>query len=58
MYIYCAHTVNIFPDLFPCADNFVLGSADLLEGLIERINFEPNFDMRSNPGITLEQFKL
>ena len=51
---------------FPAADNFTHGSAGPLEGLIERINFEPDFEMHTNPvgrhlverGVTLEQFKI
>jgi len=54
-----------YPVEFPAADNFVHGTAGPLEGLVERINFEPDFDMHTNPvghhlaerGITLEQFK-
>jgi hypothetical protein len=57
--LYAAHPVE-----FPGRDNFVHGSAGPLEGLVERIIHEPDFDMTTNPvgrylldrGITREQF--
>jgi hypothetical protein len=50
---------------YPGRDNFVHGSAGPVEGLIERIVHEPDFDMKTNPvgkylktkGISLERFK-
>ena len=50
---------------FPGRDNFAHGSAGPLEGLVERIVHEPDFDMQTNPvgrfllgrGIDLETFK-
>ncbi|MEN7972944.1 MAG: hypothetical protein ABFR47_03825 [Verrucomicrobiota bacterium] len=50
---------------FPGRDNFVHGSAGPLEGLVERIVHEPDFEMAANPvgrhllgrGIDLETFK-
>ena len=50
---------------YPGRDNFAHGSAGPLEGLVERIVHEPDFDMQSNPvgrfllerGIGLEMFK-
>jgi len=50
---------------FPGRDNFVHGSAGPVEGLVERIIHEPDFDLAANPvgryllgrGITLEMFK-
>ena len=49
----------------PGRDNFAHGSAGPLEGLIERIVHEPDFDMQTNPvgrfllarGVDLEHFK-
>lgn len=54
-----------YPVEFPGRDNFVHGSAGPLEGFIERIVHEPDFDMATNPvgcylavrGISLEAFK-
>lgn len=50
---------------FPGRDNFVHGSAGPVEGFVERIIHEPDFDMAANPvglyllerGIDLETFK-
>lgn len=58
--LYAAHAVE-----FPGRDNFVHGSAGPLEGLIERMIHEPEFDMTTNPvgrhllshGVTLDRFQ-
>lgn len=54
-----------YPVEFPGRDNFVHGSAGPVEGLVERIIHEPDFEMEANPvgrvlasrGVSLESFK-
>ncbi len=51
---------------YPGRDNFVHGSAGPVEGFVERVIHEPDFDMTTNPvgdylaeqGMTLDSFKL
>ncbi len=54
-----------YPVEFPGRDNFVHGSAGPVEGLVERIIHEPEFELEANPvgqvlanrGVSLESFK-
>ena len=60
--LYATHSTALE---YPGRDNFVHGSAGSIEGLVERIIHESDFDMLTNPvgcaleerGITIENFK-